>query len=89
MRAQDDLAAMTKNKFDGWQRLADAGVVEDFCAVVGERHIEIDPNQHMLVLQLVRALGQAADGWDVHDLQLSFLRHRELRRLQFRCAMRD
>ncbi len=86
--AEDDLGAMAKCELDGRQSFADARVVEDFGAVFGERHIEIDADQHMLVLQLIGALGEAANGGNVHGWQLSFLRDREQHRLQFRCAMR-
>ena len=69
--AEDDLAAVAKNKFDGRQRLADAGVVEDLGAVFGERHVEINADQHMLVLQLIGP--RSGCGWkNVHDGSLAF-----------------
>ena len=72
MRAEDDLAAVTEHELNGRQRLADAGIVEDFGAVLRERNVEIDPDEHMLVLQLVGAVGEAANGGNGHGSSLTF-----------------
>ncbi len=72
VRAEDDLAAVAEHELDGRQRLADAGIVEDFGAILRERHIEIDPDEHMLVLQLVGAVGEAANRGNLHGSSLAF-----------------
>ncbi len=78
---------MPKNELDGRQCLANAGVIEDFGTILGEGHVEIHADQHVLVLELIGSLGEAANGWDVHVWKLSFLRDRESPQLQSRCAM--
>ena len=63
--AENDLGAMTKCELDGRQGFADARVIEDFSAVFGERYVEINADQHMLMLQLIGALGEAANRGNV------------------------
>ena len=65
--AEYDLAAMPEYELNGGEGLTDARVVEDFGAVIREGHVEVDADQHMLMLQLIGAVGEAADRGDLHD----------------------
>lgn len=67
VRAEYDLGAMAEREFDRRESFPDARVVKDFGAIFGQGHIEVDTDQYMLVLQLIGALGEAADRGNVHD----------------------
>jgi len=52
VRGEDHLRLVAEGVLDGGERFADAGVVGDLAAVFGERHIEINADEEVLVLQI-------------------------------------
>ena len=52
MRREDHLCLVSESVLNGRQRLADASVVGDLRAVFAERHVEINADEYMLVLQI-------------------------------------
>ena len=65
VRGKNDLGVTAQGVLDGGQRGDDAGVVGDFLAVFGERHVEVDADEDALVFEF-----DVADGELGHDVFL-------------------
>ena len=62
MRRQNHLGVVAQCVLDGRQRGHDAGIVGDFLAIFGERHVEIDADEDALVCEFDVANGELGHG---------------------------